>query len=58
MVHADEYHPVPEQSRSLQTKAGAVTLEQLFPGLLRRKRYQQSIKVSALEVQSSQSSTS
>jgi guanine nucleotide-binding protein G(i) subunit alpha len=58
MVHADEYHPLSQQSRSLQAEAGTITAEQLLPGLLGWKRHQPSIKIPALAVQSGQPRTS
>jgi hypothetical protein len=57
VVHANEYNSVLKQGGSFPAKAGTVTFEQLFPGLLGRKWYQQSLKISALEIQPSQPST-
>ena len=50
MVHADEYHSVPEQGGSVQTKARQVTAQQVFPRLLGWERYQQSIEVLAMAI--------
>lgn len=58
VVYADEHNPLPEQGRSIQSKAGTVTTQQLLSRLFGRQRYQQSIKVPALEIQPSQPSTS
>jgi hypothetical protein len=58
MVHANQYHPLPEQSGLVQNEAWEITVKQLLPGLLWRQRYQQSFEVSAMAVQSSQPSTS
>jgi len=58
MVYADEYHSVLEQSGSVQAEARPITSQQLLPGLLRRERYQQSLKIPSLAIQPSQPSTS
>jgi hypothetical protein len=58
MVYENIYHPLPQQGRSVQTKAGQVTTLQLLPRLLGWKRRESRGKVPALEIQSSQQGTS
>ena len=50
MVHANEYHSVPEQGGSVQTKARQVTAQQVFSRLFGWERYQQSIEVLAMAI--------
>lgn len=57
MVHENQYHPLPEQGRSLQIKARPVSTGELFPRLLGRQRRQSSSKIPIVAIQSSQSRT-
>jgi hypothetical protein len=57
MVHANEYHSIPQQGGSVQVEAGKITFEQLLSGLLWWKRCQPSSQISAMEIQPGQSST-
>lgn len=57
MVHENQYHPLPEQGRSLQIEARPLSTGQLFPRLLRRQRRQPSSKIPIMAIQSSQSRT-
>jgi hypothetical protein len=54
VVHANKYHSLPQQSRSLSTEVGTLASEQLFPRLFRWKRYQPSVQIPSLAVQSSE----
>jgi len=58
MVYENIYHPFPQQSRSVQTKAGQVTPIQLLPRLFGWKRRKPRCKVPTLEIQSGQQGTS
>ena len=56
MVHADEHHPLSQQSRSLQREARSLASWELLSRLFRRQRRQQSCQVSPVAVQPSQQS--
>lgn len=57
MVHADEYHSLLEQGRSLPTEAPPLPIKQLLPRLLGRQRCEPSSEVSSLAIQPSESRT-
>lgn len=57
VVHAHQYHFVPQQGRYLQAKAEPVTTGQLLSRLLRWKRCQQGSQIPTLAVQPGQPST-
>lgn len=50
VVHADQHHPVFEQSGSVQGEAGKITPSQLLSRLLRGKRRQQSCQIPPLAI--------
>ena len=54
MVHENKYHPLPQQGRFVQAKAGQVTPIKLLPRLLGRQRCESCRKVSALAIQPGQ----
>jgi guanine nucleotide-binding protein G(i) subunit alpha len=58
VVHEDQHHPLPEQSRSLQGETRAITARKLLPRLLGRQRRQPRCKVPAMEIQPSESGAS
>lgn len=53
LVHANEHHPLPQQSRSLQNQARAITARELLPGLLWRQRRQPGGQISTMALQPS-----
>lgn len=58
MVHADKYHPLPEQSRSVPLEIASIPLEHLLPRLLGRQRCEPRCQVPPLAVQPSEPRTS
>lgn len=58
MVHANQYHPLPEQSRLVQAKACSITIKQLLSRLFRWQRCQSGSEILALEIQPSKSCAS
>jgi hypothetical protein len=54
MVHADQYHPLPEQGGPVPPEAGPVTTQQLLPRLFRRQQHQPRLEISTLAVQPGQ----
>jgi hypothetical protein len=57
VVHAHQYHFVPQQGGYLQAKVEPVATGQLLPRLLRWKRCQQGSQISTLAIQPGQPST-
>ena len=56
MVHADQYHPLPEQGRFVPSQAGPVTAREILSRLLGRQRRQPCRQIPALALQPGQPS--
>lgn len=57
LVHANEHHPLPQQSRSLQNQARTITARKLLSRLLWRQRCQPGGEISSMALQPGQSRT-